>query len=113
MSSTFISHTGELLKNDASCAVIRPIFARTFSRIQNTQQLRATIRAGQHAWLGGYQMFLSTKGGDALCFDCAAENYALDWVREDVNGCAINYEDEHLYCAHCNKGIPAAYGSDE
>jgi hypothetical protein len=100
---------------------IRPDYARTFARINNSLQLRATIRAGAYAWPGGYQMYLIANDGEALCFDCAQTQYyqCAYSIRHGINdgwrivGCDINYEDPDLYCAHCSKSIPSAYGNDE
>lgn len=100
---------------------LRSTYEYHFSTIKNTQQLRATIRAGKYTDLGGYPLYLFTNCGAALCFDCAKSEYkriAYDfkdghnsgWL---VAGCGVNYEDESLYCDHCNNQIKPAYGGDD
>jgi hypothetical protein len=96
---------------------LRPVFNRTFSRIDNTQQLRATLRAGEYAWPGGYPMFLLTSDGGCLHFDCVKKNLrsVLDSVRNQlrdgwrVEATEINYEDVDLYCDDCCNRIESAY----
>lgn len=68
-----------------------------------------------YAWPGGYPIFYLCADGGVLCPKCANDNIALttdpdaekDWriVASD-----INYEDDWLFCSHCNKLIESAYG---
>ena len=100
---------------------IRPDYARTHSRIENSLQLRATIRAGAYAWPGGYPMYFIANDGASMCFDCVQSQYfqCAYSIRHRIDdgwriiACDINYEDEDCYCEHCNKRIPSAYGNDE
>ncbi|CAM3560216.1 hypothetical protein PAHA111176_08185 [Parendozoicomonas haliclonae] len=93
-------------------------YAKHYREIQNGRQLRATLRAGQFAWPGGYPLYLVTRSGDGLHFDCVKENfYQAVWdIRNGtdtgwkVELTTTNYECNHLTCAHCNKPIEAAYG---
>ena len=102
-------------------AVIRPGFSRTHETIQTGLQLRATLRAGEYAWPGGYQMALSTSDGETLCYSCGrAEFPQIARAIRDRSRCGwrvvgsfIHWEGEPLQCAHCNRSIPSAYGSDE
>jgi hypothetical protein len=77
-----------------------------------------------YAWPGGYPVYYLAADGEVICPECANANLAQidgaikagprsgwdDWrlVASDVN-----YEDAHMTCAHCNKGIPCAYLSEE
>lgn len=117
MLSTFISDNGDLVRIQ-DCKIIRKQYSYTFSKINNTQQLRATIRAGSYQWPGGYPAYLIFGDGEACCFNCARKEYSR--IAKDMKdgfgsqfeivGCDINYEDNDLYCSHCNKQIESAYG---
>lgn len=106
---------------------LRHAYKHTFCSIENSHQLRATLRAGQWAWPGGYPMYLVVDDGACLCFDCARKEYRLlaisirEYARNGkrysndswrVVACDINWEDPNLYCDHCGKSIQSAYGSD-
>jgi ribosomal protein L37AE/L43A len=71
-----------------------------------------------YAFPGGYPIFYQMKDGGALCPECA--NDASNPVDEDpddaqwvIVSAEINYEDEDLYCDHCNRKIESAYGEVE
>jgi hypothetical protein len=92
--------------------VLRPKYAYTFRDIENSLQLRSTIRSGPYAWPGGYEMFLVTSDGGVLCFDCAKKEYRQlaysmrhklhdGWL---VDGCWV-YEEGEEWCCHCNKAF--------
>ena len=67
------------------------------------------------AWPGGYPIYYICADSECLCSDCANKNINLtadplaepDWRIVDAD---INWEDEHLFCAHCNNFIESAYG---
>ncbi len=89
--------------------------------IDSGLQFRETLRAGPYAWPGGYPIVLICSDGAVLCFDCArAEARVIirsirDNARDGwrVIGADIHWEGPDEECAHCGKGIPSAYGSDE
>ena len=93
----------------------------TNTRISTVSDLKATLRAGEFAWPGGYPMFFVAGDGAALHFGCVKENLrSVIWsLRNQVDdgwrivGCEINYEDADLYCDHCGERIESAYGEDE
>lgn len=74
-----------------------------------------------YAWPGGYPIFYVTKDNSALCPDCAnrkngslateiedpEDSYQKQWLLVAAD---INYENQNLYCDHCNKQIESAYG---
>lgn len=96
---------------------LRANYQKTFSRIETVVQFKATLRNGQYAWPGAYQMYFITSDGAALSFDAAkaeARQIIRAIVDKDFSGwrvvaCDINYEDSDLYCDHTGEKIPAAY----
>lgn len=100
---------------------VRAIYCRTFSRINSTLELRATLRAGAYAWPGGYPMYFIASDGAALSFESVRAEYAQvsRAIREGsrdgwrVIGCEVNYENAELMCEHSGEPIESAYGSDE
>lgn len=88
-------------------------------KINNTTELKQALRAGPYAWPGGYPCYFVASDCEPLCHDCVKQEFKLA-VREmrhpsafdmfRVIGQEINYEDEHLHCAHCEKKIEPAYG---
>jgi hypothetical protein len=97
------------------------VFCRTFANITNTQELKATLRAGENTFPGCYPMFFITSDGAALHFDCVRENlrYVSDSIRNEQNdgwrvvAVDVNYEDNDLQCDQCSKQIESAYGDEE
>lgn len=117
----FVASSGDLVRMKGSAAAVRPGFAFHHRDIRSGLQLRATLRAGPYAWPGGYQLFLLTSDGAALCFDCGIKEFRTiaRSMRDRSNdgwrivACDVNYEDADMHCAHCNQRIPSAYGNDE
>ena len=100
---------------------VRAIYSRTFSRINSTLELRATLRAGAYAWPGGYPMYFIASDGAALSFETVRAEYAQcarstrDKARDgwQIVACDINYEDAELTCEHSGLPIGSAYGGAE
>lgn len=74
-----------------------------------------------YAWPGGYPIYYVLEDGEVLCPACMNnENGSIAYTGESpdsinnpgwhVVGNDVNYEDESMFCAHCNKQIEAAYG---
>ena len=69
----------------------------------------------KYVWPGGYPVFYICADDGVLCPDCVdAEQELIDSADESdrqwmVVAQDINYEDDSLYCDHCNKRIEAAY----
>lgn len=67
------------------------------------------------AWPGGYPIYYVCADDGILCSKCANENIELtasddsDKQWRIVDG-DINYEDDQLWCDHCNSQIESAYG---
>ena len=102
---------------------LRAIFRRHFTRIDNTHQLRATLRAGPYTWPGAYPLYFETDDGSALSFATVHKHYAQcarvirDAYGYDTGGwrvvaCLVNWEDTDLRCAHTGELIPSAYGPE-
>lgn len=112
---------GDMYKGDDFSAPFREKFKYTHTYIKTTAEFKATVRNGQYTWPGGYPMFFIMSDGEALCFDCAKREAGLiiRSIRERQNdgwrveGCDINYEDNDLYCCHCNDKIESAYDDDD
>ncbi len=73
-----------------------------------------------YAWPGGYPLFYICQDGGTLCPACAnGGKGSLAYVGEspdsindaqwNVVGQEVNYEDDSLFCDHCNAKVDAAY----
>lgn len=76
-------------------------------------EIRQAIRQ-KFAWPGGYEIFLITSDGAALCCACARENYRqIAWSRRfnchdgwKVEAADIDANlNNAIYCDHCSKQI--------
>ena len=119
----FVSESGALFDTRMPGWSARPLradYRRTHANIDTTLQLRATLRAGAYAWPGGYPLYFVASDGEALSFESVRENYAQcaraihtpgcgasGWR---IVGCAVNWEDNMLLCAHSGELIESAYG---
>lgn len=120
-----MSHTlsdGSLITDNG---IVRVNYAVTHRVIKSGQDLRATLRAGAHAWPGGYPIHLTMADGEGLCFACAHQHLALltralrdraidtrnrgDWL---VHSTWVNYEDHEAACVQCNEHLEEAYPLD-
>ena len=96
---------------------IRPNYRKTHSEITSIADLKATLRAGQYAFPGGYPLYFVCADGGCLSFESVREN--LREVIEAIKGkhdpqwqviaCEINYENTGLVCDHSGKPIENAY----
>ena len=84
-----------------------------------TTELKNCIRDGKYAWPGGYPKYFITSDGEALSFDSVKQNfhdvvfnmkYLPSFGGWNVVACAINWEDENLYCCDSGEKIESAYG---
>ena len=83
--------------------------------------LKQALRGGPYAWPGGYPLHFWAADLCPLSFEAVRQNYrqALramrhpgsdpDWLIIAVD---VNWEDEHLFCAHTGQPIPCAYPQD-
>lgn len=72
----FVADNGDLM-DLSSGEVVRKQFKFTHSRIKDTHQLRATLRAGEFVWPGGYRLAFFTRDGGILSFDAVRDNYRM------------------------------------
>ena len=90
------------------------------SEIQRLKVVKDFVRM-PYAWPGGYPLVMVTSDGGALCSDCAHAEWPLICAESFDNtncgfrtsGVGANYENDNLYCDHCNAHIPSAYGDSE
>lgn len=92
---------------------LRRRYCSIFRTIKNNHQLKATLRAGQYAWPGGYQMYMVDANGLLLSFAGVEEQFKR---LKGVSGSfkfplivCINYEEADLYCDITGELIPATY----
>jgi hypothetical protein len=68
---------------------IRPgnAYAWHFRKIRTGRQLRACLRAGDHAWPGGYALYYLTSDGAALCPTCVRNELrsVTDSIRNKID----------------------------
>ncbi len=71
-----------------------------------------------YAWPGGYPVYHITDDCESLCATCANDPGNPVHVNEPSDGwriieSAVNWEDESMFCCHCNERIESAYGDEE
>lgn len=81
----------------------------------DTYQRESDGTLSAYAWPGGYDLYYVMDDGGVLCPACA--NLPEVHIGGEADGwrleCAdANYEDDDLFCAHCNAQIPASYTDD-
>lgn len=116
----FTCDNGDLCDSANGYRVIRAGYKRTHAEIKTTAQLKATLRAGQYAWPGGYPMYFLTSDGGALSFDTVRAElhnvlYSISRGITDgwlVVSCDVNWEDSNLCDDHTGERIKSAYGDD-
>lgn len=90
----------------------------------NIQALKKHFRKGKanaYAWPGGYPLFYLCCDGESLCPACVTKERKLifrsthEQLKDgwQVDAVDVNWEDAHMYCAHCNKRIESAYAESE
>jgi len=93
---------------------LRTNYKWTHAQIKTVADLKATIRAGQYAWPGGYQLAFIAEDGCYICFDCvkAELRNVIDSIQTNTQDgwkvVAVDNVDEHDHdydaqCEHCNK----------
>lgn len=109
----FVASNGDLV-DLSSRTTIRKGFQFSHSRIKDTHDLRATLRAGEFTWPGGYRLAFFTRDGGILSFDAVRDNYRLvsDSIRTDCNdgwlvdGCDMLEGYEYpIYCDHTGEQL--------
>lgn len=91
---------------------------KTFDLKENHESAKREYSFGKFESLGMYEKHWITKNGGVLCFECVTENLeqCSDFEAQNPNwfliGCQINWEDNQLYCDHCNRKINEEYSND-
>lgn len=90
---------------------LREKYSYTYARIDNVQELKGTLRAGQYTFPGGYLLAFGTSDGACICFDCVRSEFVnvLDSIQRDINdgwkvdSCfVVDHSESEIYCDHCN-----------
>jgi hypothetical protein len=118
----FVAGGGELY----DCRVLRwnakpPLrenYRHTHRNIATVADLKATLRAGSHAWPGGYPLYFVTSDGGVLSFETVRNEFEnVRWSIKNkcgdgwlVVGCDVNWEDSELTDDHTGDKIESAYG---
>ena len=100
-------------KENWSANPLRENYARHYREINNTTQLKATLRAGEYTFPGLYRLAFITNDGVWISFNSVRDNLycVVDSIRNDINdgwrvvGCDIMdyYDEEEIYCAHSSE----------
>jgi hypothetical protein len=98
-------------------------YCHTFTTINTPRQLAATIRAGELACPGGYQMAFVASDGGLICFECARKEfrniaYSIRLHIDDgwrIVGTTVLYEspDSDTTCDNCNRVLLSQDEPDE
>lgn len=116
MRNLFLSDNGNLL-HSSDCRIIRANYCRHSIKIENSDTLKACIRAGAYTSIGGYPVYFIAVDGEALSYDAVQGNFkeclaaVKSGNRSDswlVVAMDINYELD-LVCSHTGKPIEKAY----
>ena len=116
MKAPFHVFEGSLYKETKfpSSRLIREQYSGHVSRITNTLELRASLRAGVTTSWGGYSTAFITSDGGSLCHACVRQEYRQvseairHKLRDGWRVLALAAEcdtDEPAICDHCNKEI--------
>ena len=88
---------------------LRENYAKHYQTIQNTTQLKATLRAGEYTFPGGYRLAFLASDGEWISFDAVKESLhcVVDSMRNDIRdgwfivACDIvDHYEGAAYCAH-------------
>jgi hypothetical protein len=65
---------------------------------------------------GGYCLYYMCKNREAVCAECLTNEEGfktIDAPEWNVYAAGVNWAEDEIYCAHCNKLIECAYETDE
>ena len=82
------------------------------------KDLLVQLRDEPYTSLGGYPKYAVTDDCGSICSKCATEEFdRLDEAEPNdgfyISRLTVNWEDNDLYCDHCNDTIESAYGDDD
>ena len=109
---------GGLYDTRKGYTTIRKNYALSHSEIKTVADLKATLRAGERTFPGGYPLYFICADGGVLSFESVRENLRevmsairnRDDAQWHVMNCAINWETTDLVCDHSGEPIESAYG---
>jgi hypothetical protein len=113
MKDAFFTFSGALARR-GSLETVRTDYARFHRDIETGAQVRSCLRAGEHAWPGGYRCFFVTSDGAALSFAAVrAELESVTWsIRNDVDDgwrvvrlACENETDSPIFCDHTGEQL--------
>lgn len=111
----FVTESGDGMdsRKPWGSSMLRPGYEVAHREINNTLQLRSTLRV-RYTFPGAYEIFYITSDGGLLCHDCVLANYrsVSDEVRSGhgsgwrVVGTVLDNEmDGPSECSHCNRPV--------
>lgn len=109
------------LANWSAAPALRAQYVYHRHVIETVAEFKACLRAGASTDVGGYPLYFVARDGESISFEAARENVKtiMDSIANRhsdgwrIVGCAVNYEDSEMVCAHTGKRIPSAYGDDD
>lgn len=90
---------------------IRANYSWPHTEIESAADLKASLRYGEYAWPGGYQLFFVTHDCQPLSFDTVRKHLRqVLWAIKNrdntggwrVVGCEVIYGDEAVFDSHTN-----------
>lgn len=100
------------VKNWADCEPLRPDFCKHKLECYTLNDVKASLRAGEFTFPGGYRLAFITSDAACLSFDAVKNNWhsvVWDWINEASTGWRVvglmNVDelDESLYCDETNE----------
>jgi hypothetical protein len=93
---------------------LRKEYSKGKRHIKTVNDLKATLRNGEYAWPGGYQLGFITADGGLICFDCVKEelrnviwsiqNRVNDgWLVDMVAVIEHDFDGHAVCCEHCGR----------
>lgn len=97
---------------------LRPNYKKHPRTVNSTGDLKASLRVGDYAWPGGYEIVYITSDGALLCGDCVRKNirscfwslrancsdgWEISGVRMEAVSAENSSEDCRSRCENCNK----------
>lgn len=108
------------LGNDWTKYPVRRNYRRHHWQITSVADLKATLRAGDAIWPGGYPLFFLTSDNATLSFETVRAEFRTiaasirDGIDDGwrVTATAVNWEDDELTDDHSGELIECAYPDD-
>jgi len=114
MASESDGHLYDTTKPDWFNNPLRVNYRRHYAEIETVAQLKATIRAGEYTFPGGYRLAFITVDGGVLSFDSVKSELfnVVHSIRNDINdgwrviGC-FNVDDteQPVFCDHSGEQL--------